>query len=555
MIFGLFDSQLRKDSTETVALQTVGMLSAMIFLVNYTFELLVINGLYPAQYTLIALLLLTLCMWSIIEVGVLKHKRRPIPLTSLSIALWAQVIVVLVRHVPQCLEVLGLIAIAPDGSPAGLVFIVVFGPVYVVTTLLLAKLLINAFSYAEFVRAEQLADQMAANRLAQEELRLSEARYRLIADRAGDVIWTVTESGAVTYVSPSVEYLIGYKPAELVYTLMRDIVAPNSLMAAVEAYKAALDAVQSGLPMPAVRGEFELIRKDRSTVWIESSTNALQDNVGRIVGLVVIARDISERRQLEAGLVKARDKAVAENLTKSRFLTTMSHEIRTPMTAVMGLANLLTQADITDAERIEYASAIVDSGDRLMTIINSLLDLSKIEADKLELEQIALDPASILAQSHALFAPSALAKGLAMTFQWHSERLASFASFASYSGDPHRVTQMLYNLVNNAQKFTREGLVRIEGYEVEHDDSAALLEFSVSDTGCGIANDKLDMLYQDFSQASSDVSRNYGGSGLGLSIVRKLAELMGGTVGVESTLGQGSRFWFRIRVKRLPKNP
>jgi PAS domain S-box-containing protein len=552
MIFGSFDSQLRKDSTETVALQAVGMLSAMIFLVNYTFELLVINGLYPAQYTLIALMLLTLCMWSIIEVGVLKHKRTPIPLTSLSIALWAQVIVVLVRHVPQSLEVLGLIAIAPDGSPAGLVFIVVFGPVYVVTTLLLAKLLINAFSYAEFVRAEQLADQMATNRLAQEELRLSEARYRLIADRAGDVIWTVSEAGAVTYVSPSVEYLIGYKPAELMHTLMRDIVAPNSLMAAVEAYKAALDAVRSGLPLPAVRGEFELIRKDRSTVWIESSTNALQDSAARIIGLVVIARDISERKQLEAGLLRARDAAVAADLAKSRFLTTMSHEIRTPMTAVMGLANLLTQADITDAERIEYASAVVDSGDRLMTIINSLLDLSKIEANKVELEQIALDPASILAQSHALFAPSALAKGLAMTFQWHSEGLASLAS---YRGDPHRVTQMLFNLVNNAQKFTRKGLIRIEGYEVEHDDSAALLEFSVSDTGCGIAKDKLDLLYQDFSQANSAVSRNYGGSGLGLSIVRKLTELMGGTVGVESTLGQGSRFWFRIRVTRLPAHP
>jgi signal transduction histidine kinase len=222
------------------------------------------------------------------------------------------------------------------------------------------------------------------------------------------------------------------------------------------------------------------------------------------------------------------------------------------MTAVMGLANLLTQADITDAERIEYASAVVDSGDRLMTIINSLLDLSKIEANKVELEQIALDPASILAQSHALFAPSALAKGLAMTFQWHSEGLASLAS---YRGDPHRVTQMLFNLVNNAQKFTRKGLIRIEGYEVEHDDSAALLEFSVSDTGCGIAKDKLDLLYQDFSQANSAVSRNYGGSGLGLSIVRKLTELMGGTVGVESTLGQGSRFWFRIRVTRLPAHP
>ena len=552
MIAGLFDGIFQKGSRETAALRAVGMLSALIFIGNDTFELLVINGLYRAQYNLMALSLLVLCIWAIVEVGIMKHKQTPIPLTALSIVLWAQLILVLVRHGPRCLEALGLLANTPDGSPTGLGFVVAFGPVYVVNLLLIAKLLINAFSYAEFERSEQVEGQLAINRLAAAELRLSEERYRLIADRAGDVIWTVTTSGAVTYVSPSVEALFGYKPAELMHTLMRDIVAPTSLMAAVEGYKAALGAVRAGIPLPAARGEFELVRKDQSTVWIESSTNALQDNAGRIIGLVVIARDISERKQLEAGLVKARDAAVAENLAKSRFLTTMSHEIRTPMTAVMGLANLLTQADITDAERIEYASAIVDSGDRLMTIINSLLDLSKIEADKLELEQIALDPASILAQSHALFAPSALAKGLAMTFQWHSEGLASLAS---YRGDPHRVTQMLYNLVNNAQKFTREGLVRIEGYEVEHDDSAALLEFSVSDTGCGIANDKLDLLYQDFSQTNSAVSRNYGGSGLGLSIVRKLAELMGGTVGVESTLGEGSRFWFRIRVTRLPVSP
>ena len=549
MIAELFDSIFRKDSEDTAALRTIGMLSAVIFLVNYTYELLLVNGLYPAEYTLIALSLFALCIWAIVEIGVMKHKQTPIPLTALTIVLWAQFIVVLVRHAPHCLEALGVVAKTPDASPVGLGFVATFGPVYVVVMLMIAKLLVNAFSYAEFERAEQLEDQMTINRLAEEKLRLSEERYRLIADRAGDVIWTVTASGAVTYVSPSVEYLIGYKPAELMHTPMRMMVAPSSLTAAVDVYRAAINAVRGGLPVRAVRGEFEVIRKDQSTVWIESSTNALQDRAGRIIGLVVMARDISERKRLEAGLMMARDSALSANLAKSRFLTTMSHEIRTPMTAMMGLANLLTQADISDAERIEYANVIVDSGERLMTIINSLLDLSKIEADKVELEQIALDPASILAQSHALFAPAASAKGLAMAFQWHSEGLAS------YTGDRHRVTQMLFNLVNNAQKFTREGLIRIEGYEVEHDHSAALLEFSVSDSGLGIAKDKLDLLYRDFSQVSSQVSRNYGGSGLGLSIVRKSAELMGGTVGVESTLGQGSRFWFRIRVKRLPKNP
>ena len=258
MIAELFYSLFRKSSMDTAALRAIGMLSAMIFLVNYTFELLLINGLYPAEYTLIALSLFALCIWSIVEVGVMKHKQTLIPLTALTIVLWAQFIVVLVRHAPRCLEALGVVAKTPDGSPVGLGFVVVFAPIYVVVMLMIAKLLVNAFSYAEFERAEQLEDQMAINRLAEEELRLSEERYRLIADRAGDVIWTVTASGAVTYVSPSVEYLIGYKPAELMHTPMRMMVAPSSLTAAVDVYRAAINAVRGGLPVRAVRGEFDL---------------------------------------------------------------------------------------------------------------------------------------------------------------------------------------------------------------------------------------------------------------------------------------------------------
>ena len=546
MIAKLLTEVFQKGSRDVTALQTVGLLSALIFLINYSFEVLVINGLYPAQYVLIGFLLLTLCVWSIVEVGIIKHKQTPIPLTLLAVVLWAQLIVVMVRHVPQFLGALGESITTSDIGQVHLGIAAVFGPVYVVILLLLSKLLISAFAYAEFVRANQLADQMAINRLAEEELRLSEERYRLIAERAGDVIWTVTKDGATTYVSPSVEHLIGFAPAELMRRPMGSVIAPSSLEAADQAFSAATSRVQGGLPLGLVRGEFELLRKDQSTVWSETTLSALCDSEGRVTGIVGVTRDISERKKLEASLVQTRDVAVAANLAKSRFLTTMSHEIRTPMVGVMGLADLLMQPDITDAERIQYASVIVDSGEKLMTIINSILDLSKIEANKVQLEQMALDPVLILAKSHALFAPSVSAKGLGMTSNWNGLGLAS------YLGDPHRVTQMLFNLVNNALKFTREGLIRIEGYEVEHSEAAALLEFSVSDTGCGIAQDKLDLLYQDFSQVNSDVSRNYGGSGLGLAIVRKSAELMGGDVGVESTLGQGSRFWFRIRVTRLP---
>jgi signal transduction histidine kinase len=244
-------------------------------------------------------------------------------------------------------------------------------------------------------------------------------------------------------------------------------------------------------------------------------------------------------------LYRAKEAAEAANIAKSRFLANMSHEIRTPMNGVLGMAQMLRMPGVTEEERIDYAGVAVESGNILMTLINDILDLSKIEADKVRLETIALEPVSIMAQVQALFASSASANGLEIQFHWKGPLLTSFL------GDPHRLTQMLSNLVSNALKFTKQGSIRIEGRELEGNEQSALLEFSVTDTGIGIPEDKLDLLFQAFSQVSDSTTRDYGGTGLGLSIVRKLAELMGGEVGVESKDGQGSRFWFCIRVERV----
>ena len=262
--------------------------------------------------------------------------------------------------------------------------------------------------------------------------------------------------------------------------------------------------------------------------------STVRDIKGEPSYYVSVFTDITE-------LQASKEAAEKANLAKSQFLANMSHEIRTPMNGVLGMAQLLEMPGLTEAERIDYAGVVVSSGKVLMALLNDILDLSKIEAGKIHLETIALDPFGIIDQTRALFAPGAQAKGLQMASDWSGPP-------ARYRGDPHRLAQMLSNLVSNALKFTAHGGIRIEAREVECTGQVATLEFAVTDTGIGIAEDKLELLFQAFSQVHDSAVH---GTGLGLSIVRKLAILMDGEVGVTSQVGHGSRFWFRVRAQRL----
>lgn len=261
-------------------------------------------------------------------------------------------------------------------------------------------------------------------------------------------------------------------------------------------------------------------------------------------GFVTTYTDISERKAQQLALEQATQEAQAANLAKSRFLATMSHEIRTPMNGVLGMAQLLLMPNLEDAERLDYARTILNSGQTLLTLLNDILDLSKVEAGKLDLEVMAFDPAQILHETRLLFAETAAHKGLPLIDVWRGPA-------QHYLGDAHRLRQMVSNLVGNAIKFTAQGEIRIEAREAVHSGDAAQVEFAVIDSGIGVPKDKQAQLFQPFSQADSSTTRQFGGSGLGLSIVRSLARLMDGDVGVDSTPGQGSRFWFRIRLDRV----
>ncbi|WP_053076813.1 PAS domain-containing hybrid sensor histidine kinase/response regulator [Caenimonas sp. SL110] len=277
------------------------------------------------------------------------------------------------------------------------------------------------------------------------------------------------------------------------------------------------------------------------TAIMETIRSPLRDASGKLLGVVAIGRDVTARKQAEEELRRAKDLAEQATRMKTDFLANMSHEIRTPMNAVIGMSHLALRTELTPRQR-DYISKVQSSGQHLLGIINDILDFSKLEAGKVAIEQAGFTLEQLLGGVADLIADKAAAKGLGLVFDVPADVPQRLV------GDSLRVGQILINYANNAVKYTEQGSVVIAARVVERDADSVLLRLSVTDTGIGLSQEQQRRLFQSFQQADTSTTRKHGGTGLGLAISKKLANLMGGDVGVESDVGRGSTFWFTARL-------
>jgi len=373
-------------------------------------------------------------------------------------------------------------------------------------------------------------------------LQVGEEKLAVTLNSIGDAVLATDADGRVTLMNPLAEKLIGYTQEQAANRQIEEIFHIINQ----ETRQPAIVPVKETLSRGTIQGlanHTVLIARDGSECAIADSCAPIRMRDGTVVGAVLVFRDVTEEYAKNAELVNARLVADKANLAKSDFLSNMSHEIRTPMNAIIGLSYLAMRSEMTPQQR-NHIKKIQDSGRHLLGIINDILDFSKIEADKLTLEHVDFEIEKVLDNVSSLISEKTSGKGLELIFDIDKDVPPNLI------GDPLRLGQILINYCNNAVKFTERGEVHIIIRVKEQSEAEVVLHCAVRDTGIGLSSEQTARLFQSFSQADTSITRKYGGTGLGLVISKKLVELMGGQVGVESEPGKGSTFWFTARFSK-----
>ncbi|PWC39017.1 histidine kinase [Azospirillum sp. TSO35-2] len=376
--------------------------------------------------------------------------------------------------------------------------------------------------------------EVAANRLAS-----SESRYRAMFEAVGQPIVTIDENGTLDTFNRAAERLFGYSAAEVVGGPMTRLM-PTVVGAVHDGLLATYRGSGRDTPRSEVR-ELTGRRKDGSEFPLEATLAGWREGERRYVTGAL--RDVTAQREIEASLRRAKEAADQANRAKGEFLATMSHEIRTPMNGVLGALALVDGPNLDDEQR-QLLDVAKRSGNALLQIIDDILDLSKLEAGKAEVEPVDFELRAMLSDCVDLLEPTAGGRGLILTHEVAPvvpERVRA---------DLRRIRQVLVNLIGNAVKFTHRGGVALRvGLEERPDAGAFFLRFEVADTGIGIPDEVQPILFRRFTQGDSSTTRRFGGTGLGLAISRELVTLMGGRIGVVSAEGKGSTFWFTVRCE------
>jgi two-component system sensor histidine kinase/response regulator len=411
---------------------------------------------------------------------------------------------------------------------------------------------------------------------SEEALRRSEERYRTIIEEMTDAYWETDLAGNFTFFNRQVELGNRRSKEELLGLNHSEYMDAATTAQVVEVFK---QIYHTGKPVQGFA--YELERADGSTYHVESNISLIRDAAGQPIGFRGISRDITERKLAELELQKAKESAEAANRSKSEFLANMSHEIRTPMNGIIGMTELTLETELTVEQR-ENLTMVKTSADALLTVINDILDFSKIEAGKLSLDPVAFDLCEGVESVMRALALRAYQKKLELNCYLQPNVPEAIV------GDPVRLRQVLINLVGNAIKFTKHGDVIVEVSRMEErgargengnlksengrrttetaqtaildpqfsildSQSSILLHFAVRDTGIGIPAEKQARIFEAFTQADGSTTRQYGGTGLGLTISAQLVTLMGGRIWLESEEGRGSTFHFTVRVDTAPE--